>query len=69
MYLAPCDLSVPKILQYRYVLTALAVQEDYLRILRYFRFYGRIASSPDAHDPDTIEAIRNNVAGMSRPLR
>lgn len=40
------------------------IQEDYLRILRYFRFYGRIAQEADRHDAETIEAIRKNVGGM-----
>ena len=42
------------------------IQEDYLRILRYFRFYGRISTVSDNHDDDTIEAIKNNVGGMER---
>jgi len=42
------------------------IQEDYLRILRYFRFYGRISSSSDNHQPETIEAIASNVGGMER---
>jgi len=42
------------------------IQEDYLRILRYFRFYGRISSTSDDHDNETIEAIKNNVGGMER---
>ncbi|KAI6189929.1 hypothetical protein M3Y97_00061400 [Aphelenchoides bicaudatus] len=33
------------------------IQEDYLRILRYFRFFGRIANTPDQHEKETIEAI------------
>jgi len=41
------------------------IQEDYLRILRYFRFYGRIATSPDSHCEQTCEAIRENVKGMA----
>ncbi|CAI2354130.1 unnamed protein product [Caenorhabditis sp. 36 PRJEB53466] len=43
------------------------IQEDYLRILRYFRFFGRIANSSD-HEPDTIQAIvenRDGLAGIS----
>lgn len=31
------------------------IQEDYLRILRYFRFYGRLARSPDNHDQPTLK--------------
>lgn len=42
------------------------IREDYLRILRYFRFYGRIADEPDSHDPKTIEAIKLNVDGLER---
>ncbi|XP_053986198.1 CCA tRNA nucleotidyltransferase 1, mitochondrial [Hylaeus volcanicus] len=40
------------------------IKEDYLRILRYFRFYGRIAEQPDAHDEATIVAIKNNINGL-----
>ncbi|KAK5648244.1 hypothetical protein RI129_003136 [Pyrocoelia pectoralis] len=42
------------------------IQEDYLRILRYFRFYGRIAKEPNAHQSDTLNAIRNNVQGLEQ---
>ncbi|EFN80080.1 CCA tRNA nucleotidyltransferase 1, mitochondrial isoform X2 [Harpegnathos saltator] len=38
--------------------------EDYLRILRYFRFYGKIMDSPDQHDEATIKAIKDNVNGL-----
>lgn len=34
--------------------------------LRYFRFYGRIATEPDAHDEPTIEAIKQNINGLER---
>lgn len=40
------------------------IKEDYLRILRYFRFQGRI-SKPD-FDKDTLLAIKNNVSGLSK---
>uniref|UniRef100_A0A1I7U2T5 CCA tRNA nucleotidyltransferase 1, mitochondrial n=1 Tax=Caenorhabditis tropicalis TaxID=1561998 RepID=A0A1I7U2T5_9PELO len=40
------------------------IQEDYLRILRYFRFFGRIANSSE-HEPDTIQAIIENRDGMA----
>lgn len=30
------------------------------------RFYGRIAETPDCHDTDTLDAIRENVDGLSR---
>ncbi|XP_075145524.1 CCA tRNA nucleotidyltransferase 1, mitochondrial [Haematobia irritans] len=42
------------------------IQEDYLRILRYFRFYGRIAREPNCHDAPTLEAIRNNAEGLAK---
>ena len=42
------------------------IQEDYLRILRYFRFYGRISQKEDNHESSTLQAIRDNVAGMER---
>ncbi|KAM5313459.1 CCA tRNA nucleotidyltransferase 1, mitochondrial isoform 1-T2 [Glossophaga mutica] len=41
------------------------IQEDYLRILRYFRFYGRIVDTLDAHDPETLEAIAENAGGLA----
>ncbi|XP_066520722.1 CCA tRNA nucleotidyltransferase 1, mitochondrial [Hoplias malabaricus] len=44
---------------------ALRIQEDYLRILRYFRFFGRVASDPGQHDPETLEAIKENARGLA----
>lgn len=44
---------------------ACRIKEDYLRVLRYFRFYGRIAEQPDAHDEATIAAIKENMHGLS----
>ncbi|XP_072026790.1 CCA tRNA nucleotidyltransferase 1, mitochondrial-like [Amphiura filiformis] len=41
------------------------IQEDYLRILRYFRFYGRIAKEPNQHCADTLQAIRENADGLA----
>lgn len=41
------------------------IREDYLRILRYFRFYGRIAVEPDSHEPEVLTAIRENVGGLA----
>ncbi|XP_041671699.1 CCA tRNA nucleotidyltransferase 1, mitochondrial [Cheilinus undulatus] len=41
------------------------IQEDYLRILRYFRFYGRVAVDPDNHEPETLNAIRENGRGLA----
>uniref|UniRef100_A0A6A7G3C1 CCA tRNA nucleotidyltransferase 1 n=2 Tax=Hirondellea gigas TaxID=1518452 RepID=A0A6A7G3C1_9CRUS len=42
------------------------IQEDYLRILRYYRFYGRIAKEPDAHMQHVIDAITSNADGLTR---
>ncbi|CAB3398918.1 unnamed protein product [Caenorhabditis bovis] len=39
------------------------IQEDYLRILRYFRFFGRISNTTE-HEPDTLSAINENKDGM-----
>ncbi|XP_037377907.1 CCA tRNA nucleotidyltransferase 1, mitochondrial [Talpa occidentalis] len=41
------------------------IEEDYLRILRYFRFYGRIVDRPGDHDPETLEAIAENAKGLA----
>ncbi|XP_053613759.1 CCA tRNA nucleotidyltransferase 1, mitochondrial isoform X2 [Plodia interpunctella] len=40
------------------------VKEDYLRIMRYFRFYGKIAKSPDAHEEETLKILKNNADGL-----
>jgi poly(A) polymerase/tRNA nucleotidyltransferase (CCA-adding enzyme) len=40
------------------------IAEDYLRILRYFRFFARYESGPP--DPAAIAAIRGGVAGLAR---
>ncbi|XP_076637330.1 CCA tRNA nucleotidyltransferase 1, mitochondrial isoform X1 [Colletes latitarsis] len=45
---------------------ATRIQEDYLRIFRYFRFYGRIAKQPDVHEEETIAAIKENMNGLER---
>ncbi|KAG7159241.1 CCA tRNA nucleotidyltransferase 1, mitochondrial-like [Homarus americanus] len=42
------------------------IKEDYLRILRYFRFYGRIAEGPDNHSPEVLESIKKNVEGLGK---
>lgn len=42
------------------------IQEDYLRILRYFRFYGRIAKESNSHETVTLDAIRSNVQGLEK---
>lgn len=41
------------------------IQEDYLRILRYFRFFGRIAPSGDSHEEATLNAIVANRNGLA----
>ncbi len=40
------------------------VKEDYLRILRYFRFYGKVCDNCEYHDEASINAIKNNVDGL-----
>lgn len=40
------------------------IREDYLRILRYFRFYGRIAKAPNNHEELTLKSIEENVQGL-----
>ncbi|XP_017883606.1 CCA tRNA nucleotidyltransferase 1, mitochondrial [Ceratina calcarata] len=43
---------------------AYRIREDYLRILRYFRFYGRIAERPNDYNEFTIAAIKENIHGL-----
>uniref|UniRef100_A0A336M097 CSON009557 protein n=1 Tax=Culicoides sonorensis TaxID=179676 RepID=A0A336M097_CULSO len=45
---------------------ATRIQEDYLRILRYFRFYGRIAKTPNDHEIETLNVIKENAEGLAR---
>lgn len=42
------------------------IKEDYLRIMRYFRFYGRITEKPDNHEDSTLNVIRNNAEGLQQ---
>jgi tRNA nucleotidyltransferase (CCA-adding enzyme) len=42
------------------------IKEDFLRILRYFRFYGRISTSADKHEPETLKVIAENAEGLQR---
>ena len=37
------------------------IQEDYLRILRYFRFYSRIGTNGNAHCAAHLEAIKLRI--------
>lgn len=39
------------------------IQEDYLRILRYFRFYCRFGKAD--HLPETLASIKKNLSGLS----
>ena len=40
------------------------IQEDYLRILRYFRFCARISPNPLVHEREAEEATCKNVDGL-----
>lgn len=42
------------------------IKEDFLRILRYFRFYGRIAQEENGHEDETMLAIKENANGLQR---
>uniref|UniRef100_A0A1A9V8B5 Poly A polymerase head domain-containing protein n=1 Tax=Glossina austeni TaxID=7395 RepID=A0A1A9V8B5_GLOAU len=41
------------------------ITEDYLRILRYFRFYGSLAEEPFKYDESTLKIIKAYAAGLS----
>lgn len=36
-----------------------------MRILRYFRFYGRVCADETSHDTDSIKAIKENASGLA----
>ena len=40
------------------------IQEDYLRILRYFRFFTQYSKT--GHDQDTIQSIKKNINGLNK---
>lgn len=40
------------------------IKEDYLRILRYFRFYGKIASDTNQHEIQTLNTICKLADGL-----
>jgi len=40
------------------------IREDYLRVLRYFRFHAWYGDSADGFDPDALSAIGENIAGL-----
>eukprot|EP00794_Sanderia_malayensis_P003598 gene3598-4105_t len=41
------------------------IREDYLRILRYFRFHGRIADDAAVHEQKTLDIIKKCSPGLS----
>ena len=43
---------------------AARIAEDFLRILRFFRFHGRYATHPP--DPETRQALQDNTPGLAR---
>ncbi|MFK7764233.1 MAG: CCA tRNA nucleotidyltransferase [Roseobacter sp.] len=42
------------------------IREDYLRILRYFRFHARFADPKDGFDAEALDAIAQNAEGLER---
>lgn len=44
------------------------IKEDFLRILRYFRFFSRIANEHTNFDDEAYEAIKANASGLSSNL-
>ena len=40
------------------------IQEDYLRILRYFRFFTQYSKTD--YDQDTIQTIKKNINGLNK---
>lgn len=40
------------------------IKEDYLRILRYFRFYGRLVKEGGHHEPENMQAIQTLAPGL-----
>lgn len=51
--------------QVRFIQDAQArIREDYLRILRFFRFSAFYADQVQGFDPDTLDAIARNTAGL-----
>lgn len=40
------------------------IREDYLRILRYFRFYGQLVKEDGHHEPENMHAIRTLAPGL-----
>lgn len=44
---------------------AARIREDYLRILRFFRFHAHYGDPVQGFDPDTLDAISRNLDGLS----
>jgi len=42
------------------------IKEDFLRILRYFRFYGKIDADVGNHEDDTLEQIKSLSTGLKQ---
>ncbi|CAK9302724.1 unnamed protein product [Gordionus sp. m RMFG-2023] len=42
------------------------IKEDYLRILRYFRFYGKISDKEHNHDPKILKILGENSEGLAQ---
>lgn len=45
------------------------VKEDYLRILRYFRFFSRVKDNCKEHHKESLEAIRTNANGLKSKIK
>lgn len=46
--------------------TSHRIKEDFLRILRYFRFYGKIDADIDNHDDETLQLIKELSSGLQK---
>ena len=42
------------------------IKEDYLRILRYFRFFGKIGASVESHQEETLATIKQLSSGLQQ---
>ena len=42
------------------------IKEDYLRILRYFRFYGRISTDEHQHEQETLDIVKDLASGLKQ---
>jgi len=53
-------MSMYRLDEYRSALLSILI----LRCLHVYRFYGRIAIEPNAHDEDTLKAIKEHMHGL-----